>query len=200
MTTKKEYQGSALVKQEPAEKLTRAKEFTTAFEAGKTAIAKMASLLSKDLPMPALTQVYHVLNADWKKKIEGMRNACNEALKDWVVENAPRAGKVAATDSGGTKYEVPVDFGGEKFSAVATRAKAGTPTVKDLAAKLKAKFDAAGKEVTLAKCEEYITDVEMTRVYSKDKVAKLVAKGVLTLEDIEACCADGALSLKVEKL
>lgn len=214
---KKVYEGSALAKQAPADgKLSRAKEFESTVNAGNTLIKKLATLLSKDLPLNALTQTYHLINNDWLKSLGGMRDTVNSYLKEYIEEQAQadrealEKGEEAPsqvihgkTESGGSKYEMSMDFANSKFRVTGTKARATKPDIKLLAERLlkNRKAKKPDRDVSLSQCESDITDVVTEYVYSEDKVRKLIDKGVLTTKDVELSRPEKpGMTLKVDKL
>jgi hypothetical protein len=109
------YVGSALTKQEPERKLTRAQQMQAASDAVIKAMENFASLLSGEhVTLPMMQAGYYIIDKLWKKPIDDMRKMVNTALKEHMREHeVERDGQRVKEPL----TELVLDYGGETYKA-----------------------------------------------------------------------------------
>jgi hypothetical protein len=147
------------------------KEATKSVTAG---LQTMAALLSRDLPPGTAVSIYHLIDKEWKKPIEDMREFARKGLLDFLEEHGDNE----------------LEYAGSKYQAKRQITRHSMP---DETA-LRELLESRGKSISEVQMKVISYEIDM------GKVEQFIKQGVLTAEELDGLRKTKSVSLKVEKI
>jgi hypothetical protein len=148
------------------------------------ALETMARLLSTNITPGQAARAYQLIDKEWKKPIEALREGARQAMMGYADENG------ALTKPGNPSKTATVEYGGTKYKVERRVNQASKPNEEALKQLL------ASKNVSPMVVYDQVVSEEL----NMEKVKALIVKGIITQAELDAIRPFGSPALYVEKL